>query len=100
MVKLTIDNKPVEVDEDASILEAAIKAGVDIPTLCYNPELTIAAACRLCVVEVSGNGQSGLVTACETPVSAGMVVSTKSARALSARRLAAEVLLAQNPNSP
>jgi bidirectional [NiFe] hydrogenase diaphorase subunit len=100
MVKLTIDNKPVEVDENASILEAAIKAGIDIPTLCYNPELTIAAACRLCVVEVGGNSQSVLVTACETPVSAGMVINTKSAKALAARRLAAEVLLAQNPNSP
>jgi bidirectional [NiFe] hydrogenase diaphorase subunit len=100
MVKLTIDNKPVEIEENASIMEAATKAGIDIPSLCYNPELTVAAACRLCVVEVGGNVPSGLMTACETPVSAGMVVSTRSEKALAARRLAAEVLLAQNPTSP
>jgi len=47
MFKLTIDGKPVEVDESATILAAAAKAGIDIPTLCFNEELSPAGACRL-----------------------------------------------------
>jgi len=99
MFKLTIDGKPVEVDESATILAAAAKAGIDIPTLCFNEELSPAGACRLCVVEVTRNGEPAIVTACDNPVYEGMAVSTKSPRAIQARRIAAEVLLAQNPTS-
>ena len=99
MFKLTIDGKPVEVDENATILGAAARAGIDIPTLCFNEELSPAGACRLCVVEVTKNGDSTLMTACDNPVYQGMAVSTKSPRAIQARKLAAEVLLAQNPTS-
>ena len=99
MFKLTIDGKSVEVEENASILAAVTKAGIDIPTLCFNEELSPAGACRLCVVEVTKDGGSALMTACDNPAYEGMVVSTKSPMALEARKMAAEVLLAQNPTS-
>ena len=99
MLKLTVDNKPVEVADGATILAAATNAGVDIPTLCFNEELAPAGACRLCVVEVTRDGMPALMTACDTAVSEGMIVNTGSPKALEARRLAVEVLLAQNPTS-
>ena len=99
MLNITIDNKAIEVAEDTTVLAAATKAGVDIPTLCYNEELTPAGACRLCVVEVIKNGESILLTSCDNYVTDGMVVHTNSPRATGARRIAAEVLLAQNPTS-
>jgi len=99
MVKLTVDNKPVEIEEGATILEAAMKAGIAIPTLCYNEELTPAGACRVCVVEIAAEPSSITVTSCNYPVAGGMVVSTKSEKALKARKLAVEMLLAQHPHS-
>lgn len=99
MVKLTIDNKPVEIEAGASILEAAKKAGVSIPTLCYNEELTSAGACRVCAVEIGSEKGPITVTACNHPVTEGMAVSTKSEKAVKARKLAVEMLLAQHPHS-
>ncbi|RJO63102.1 MAG: 4Fe-4S dicluster domain-containing protein [Dehalococcoidia bacterium] len=99
MVKLTIDNKPVEVEEGATILEAAVKAGVTIPTLCYNEELSPAGACRVCAVEIAHENGPITVTACNYPVAQGMVVSTKSEKAVKARKLAVEMLMAQRPHS-
>ncbi len=99
MIKLTINGKLVEVAESATILMAASKAGIDIPTLCFNEELAPAGACRLCVVEAAMGEKLALVTACDNPVSEGMVVSTDSPKALEARRVAAEILLAQSPTS-
>jgi bidirectional [NiFe] hydrogenase diaphorase subunit len=99
MVKLNIDNRAVEVPEGATILEAAEKAGVSIPTLCYNEELTPAGICRICVVEVEQQPESMLVASCSFPVSDGMVVRTKSEAALKARKLAVEMLMAQHPHS-
>ena len=74
MVHLTIDGQPVEVEEGTTILQAAKKACIHIPTLCYHEDLSIKAVCRICVVEVEG--QRLLPTACSTPVSEGMVVQT------------------------
>ena len=99
MVKLTIDNKPVEIHEGATILEAALKAGVTIPTLCYNEELSPAGACRVCVVELAQTPYSITVAACNHPVADGMVVSTKSEKAIKARKIAVEMLMAQHPHS-
>jgi bidirectional [NiFe] hydrogenase diaphorase subunit len=99
MLKLTIDNKPVEIEEGATILEAAAKAGVSIPTLCYNEELTPAGACRVCAVEIGSENGPITVTSCNYPVAEGMVVATKSEQAVKARKLAVEMLLAQSPHS-
>ena len=97
MVKLTIDNKPVEIHEGATILEAALKAGVSIPTLCYNEELSPAGACRVCVVELAQTPYSITVTACTHPVADGMVVSTRSEKAVKARKMAVEMLTGAAP---
>ena len=55
MVKITINNRKIEVEAGITILEAAKKIGVNIPTLCYHPDQTIKANCRVCVVEVEGS---------------------------------------------
>ena len=99
MVKLKIDNKVVEAEEGATVLDAAIKGGINIPTLCYHESLSPGGSCRLCVVEVRANGTSGLSTACTYPVEAGLEVRTNSERVVTARRLAVELLLAQHPHS-
>jgi bidirectional [NiFe] hydrogenase diaphorase subunit len=99
-MKITIDGKTIEVGQGISIMEAARMAGVEIPNLCYNAELSPAGACRLCVVEVSENGNAPVLKcACESPVLDGMTVATTSTRVIEARRLAAEMLLAQQPHS-
>jgi len=99
MFNITIDGKQVEVAEGTTILMAANKAGADIPTLCFNEELTPAGACRLCVVEVAKGEGSVLMTSCDNVVSEGMEVSTKSPKSIEARCLSVEVLLAQAPTS-
>jgi bidirectional [NiFe] hydrogenase diaphorase subunit len=102
-MKITIDGKIAEVGEGASIMEAAQQVGVEIPNLCYNAELSPAGACRLCVVEVTENSDKSkgvLKCACESPVLEGMTVVTSSPRVIEARKLAAEMLLAQQPQSP
>ena len=55
MVSLTIDGRPVEVPQGTTVLEAARQVGIEIPTLCHHVDLSIAGACRMCVVEVEGN---------------------------------------------
>jgi len=99
MVRLKIDNKVVDAEEGATVLDAATKIGIYIPTLCYHESLTPGGSCRLCVVEIVANGTSGLVTACTYPVEAGLEVRTNSERLVKARRLALELLLAQRPHS-
>ena len=95
-ITLTIDNQEVEVKEDATILEAAKKVGINVPTLCYHPDLTEFGSCRVCVVE---NEESGdLLASCVTPVSDGMKISTNSSKARTARRTNLELLLANHPN--
>ncbi len=96
MVTVTIDGKPVQVEEGSTVLDAARVLGIRIPTLCASPEIDhTPGACRVCVVEVEG--QRNLVAACVFPVSEGMVVRTNSARALKARRFNVELILAGHP---
>ncbi len=94
-VKLTIDGQTVEVAAGSTILEAAQKAGIDIPTLCYHPDLSIKAVCRICVVEVEG--QRVLQPACAYPVSEGMRVRTNTPRVREARKTILELMLAHHP---
>ncbi|MFP4082298.1 MAG: 2Fe-2S iron-sulfur cluster-binding protein [Candidatus Aminicenantes bacterium] len=96
-IKLTINNKPVEVEEGTTILEAAEKLDITIPTLCYHPLLEPYAACRICMVETKTRETSELVTSCNTKVQEGMTVETDSERALKARKLNIEMLMARAP---
>jgi NADH-quinone oxidoreductase subunit G len=94
MVKLTIDNIPVEVSEGTTILDAAKSVGVDLPTLCYMKDINDIGACRICVAEIEGRKK--LVTTCNTPVAEGMVVKTNSPRAREARRINVQFILSQH----
>ena len=101
MVKLTIDNKPVEVAEGTTILKAARQAGINIPTLCYFELAGMKfenkpGGCRVCVVEVEG--RRNLAPACATDVMEGMVVHTNSPRVINARRTVVELILSDHPN--
>ena len=99
MVKLTIDDKAVEAEEGSTILDAAKKVGINIPTLCSHESLSSIGSCRVCTVEIITDGQSNLATACTYPVGAGFEVKTNSEKVIEARRLAVELLLAQRPHS-
>ncbi len=73
MVHLTIDEKPIEVSEGRSLLEACRENGIHIPTLCYHPALEPYGACRLCVVEASlGGRKPRLVASCVYPCEEGL----------------------------
>lgn len=94
MVTLTIDGQIVEVDANATLLEAARAADIKIPTLCYHPDQKVKANCRICVVEVEG--QRVLAPACSTPVRHSMVVKTTSHRVRQARKNILELIFAHH----
>jgi len=99
-VKVTIDGKQVEVPKGSTVLQAAQKVGVHIPTLCHLDLHDIkmvnkASSCRICVVEVEG--RRNLAPACATPVFDGMVVKTNTIRVLNARKVVLELLLSDHP---
>jgi len=99
VVKLAIDDKVVEAEGGSTILDAANKAGIHIPTLCYHESLSPIGSCRVCTVEVITDGTSSLTTACNYLVGEGLKVRTNSEKVVEARRLAVELLLAQRPHS-
>jgi len=99
-VRVIIDNKEIEVKKGTTILKAAKKAGIDIPTLCYMhlQDLKIEhkpGSCRVCVVEVEG--RRNLAPACATEVADGMVIKTHTLRVLNARKTVLELLLSDHP---
>ncbi|HNS56111.1 MAG TPA: NADH-dependent [FeFe] hydrogenase, group A6 [Smithellaceae bacterium] len=95
-VKVTIDNREVEVQEGITILEAARQHGIKIPTLCAWTEANhTPGACRVCMTEVEG--QRSLIAACVFPVSAGMVIRTNTEKVRKARKMVVELLLANHP---
>ncbi len=99
MPKVTIDGIEVRVAYESTILAAAIKAGIWIPTLCYHPALTNTATCRICMVELDRGDWKQMVTACNYPVRRDLAVSTTSERAQKARRGVMQLLLARSPES-
>lgn len=97
---LIIDGKQVEAERDSTVLEAARRAGINIPTLCYHPALTPYGACRMCVVEVFRRGRSRVVTSCTMPVEEGLEVRTNTPLIRKCRQIIVELLLARCPTSP
>jgi NADH-quinone oxidoreductase subunit G len=95
MVTLTIDGTEVTVAEGTNLIEAAAAAGIEVPTYCYHPGLSVVGQCRICFVEVEGLPR--LVTACSTPVQPEMVVLTASERVREARAAVMEFLLENHP---
>ena len=95
MVELTIDGKPVSVPEGSMVMHAAQELGVYVPHFCYHKKLSIAASCRMCLVEVEKAPKA--LPACATPVTQGMVVHTCSAKAVAAQKAVMEFLLINHP---
>ncbi|MGB3072022.1 MAG: NADH-quinone oxidoreductase subunit NuoG [Ottowia sp.] len=95
MVEIDIDGKKVEIVEGSMIMHAADKAGTYIPHFCYHKKLSIAANCRMCLVDVEKAPKP--MPACATPVTQGMIVRTKSEKAISAQKSVMEFLLINHP---
>lgn len=94
MPNLKINNIDISVSDGTTILNAAKQHNINIPTLCFYPDLNIKSDCRICVVEIVG--QKGLVTSCSTAVKEGMQILTNSPRALNARKTITELILANH----
>lgn len=95
MAKLTINNIPVEVPEGTTILNAAKKIGIKIPTLCYLENIQEPGSCRICVVEVEG--AKTLQPSCVTQVVEGMKIHTNTKKIRDARKIVLELLLSDHP---
>jgi formate dehydrogenase major subunit len=93
MTKLTINNKPVEVTEGTSVLNAARSAGIEVPTLCEHSHLTPYGGCRLCLVEIEG--ARTLQPSCTLPVTEGMVVRTNTDKVLAARKFVLTLIFSE-----
>jgi NADH-quinone oxidoreductase subunit G len=95
MAEITLDGKPVTVPDGSMVMHAADAAGVYIPHFCYHKKLTIAANCRMCLVDIEKAPKP--MPACATPVTNGMVVRTKSEKAVKAQQSVMEFLLINHP---
>jgi ferredoxin len=104
MPTLTVNGRRVTVESDATLLDAARAAGVDVPTLCQFDGLEPWGGCRLCVVDMSQANWDDdwfkVVTACNHPVEEGMTVVTDSERIIETRRVVLDLLLARCPETP
>ena len=94
-VNIEIDGIPLEVDASKMIIQVADEAGIDIPRFCYHKKLSIAANCRMCLVEVDQSKKA--LPACATPVAEGMKIFTQSKTAIHAQRSVMEFLLINPP---
>jgi formate dehydrogenase alpha subunit len=96
-VTISIDNRVFEVEKGLTILQAAEKNGIYIPTLCAHKELTPFGGCRMCIVEVEG--MRGLPTACTTPVTEGMAIRTNTAQVQKERAEILQLILSEHTSS-
>lgn len=96
-VTITLNGLEVSGHPGMTILELARESGTDIPTLCHDPHLTPAGACRLCLVEDERSGR--LLASCVTPISPGMVINTESLRVLERRKTLVKLMLSSHPDS-
>jgi NADH-quinone oxidoreductase subunit G len=95
MIEIELDGQKVEITEGSMIMHAADKAGTYIPHFCYHKKLSIAANCRMCLVDVEKAPKP--MPACATPVTQGMIVRTKSDKAIKAQQSVMEFLLINHP---
>ena len=90
---MLIDNIPVAIEGEKNMLELIRKAGIDLPTFCYNSELSIYGACRMCMVE---NKWGGMEAACSTPPKAGAEIFTNTPKLRKHRKMILELLLSNH----
>jgi NADH-quinone oxidoreductase subunit G len=95
MPKINVDGKTIEAKDRQMILQACLDADIALPHYCYHPGLSIPASCRICLVEVEGLPK--LVASCQTPIRDGMVVSSRSSKAIANQKQVMEYLLINHP---
>lgn len=93
-ITLAIDGRKIQAPKGATVLEAALEAGIYIPNLCYDPDLKPYGACRLCIVEIEG--MRGLPTSCTTLAMDGMVVRTETPKVNQSQRIAMKLIMANH----
>jgi len=94
MIKINIDGRDIEVEKGISVLAAARKANIDIPTLCFLKEINAAGDCRMCIVEIEG--RRGFVPSCNTMAEEGMVIRTNTPEINDARRVILDLILSSH----
>jgi NADH dehydrogenase/NADH:ubiquinone oxidoreductase 75 kD subunit (chain G) len=103
LINIEIDGKQIAVPQGTTVLEAARKLGIKIPTLCHNDSLSKKAACRICIVEMSiekrGETYQWIDASCVYRVEEGLVVETRSPKVLRERKVIIEMLIARAPDS-
>lgn len=95
MIEIELDGKKVDISEGSTVMHAAEKAGTYIPHFCYHKKLSIAANCRMCLVDIEKMPKP--MPACATPVTQGMIVRTKTDKAIKAQQSVMEFLLINHP---
>ena len=93
LVNINIDGKELQIQEGSTVLEAAMEAGIEIPTLCYLKNATVDGSCRMCTVDIQGVRKSGLKTACSTFVAEGMEIYTNTEKVRDARKFVLDLIL-------
>ena len=96
-ITITLDGREVSGYPGMTILELAKESGINIPTLCHDPQLASVGACRVCLVEDERNG--ALLASCVAPIASGMVINTHSPRVMERRKTVIELMLASHPDS-
>ena len=99
-IRMQIDGKEVTAGEGTSVLEAAQRAGISIPTLCHHEKLQPFGGCRLCIVEAESRGGTRVVASCVHQVEEDLVIRTRSEKIDRIRKGLLELLLAHAPDSP
>ena len=94
MIKINIDGRDIEVEKGITVLAAARKANIDIPTLCFLKEINAAGDCRMCIVEIEG--RRGLVPSCNTMVEEGMIIRTNTPEINESRRVILDLILSSH----
>ncbi len=97
-IKITINNKEIEVKKDSFLLDALRELKIPVPTLCNHKDLTPTGSCRFCLVEVESGGKKKCVTSCNYPVRGEITVYTNSDKIKKHRKLLAEMYLGRYPN--
>ncbi len=96
-MRITIDHRSIEGEKGETILQAAKRAGISIPTLCHHEGLSPYGSCRLCIVEMTRRGKTRMVTSCNYPLEEGLEVETRSPKVLRHRKMLLELLWARSP---
>jgi formate dehydrogenase alpha subunit len=95
MIKLTIDGKSIQAEPNSTVMEAALASGIDIPRLCFHPDLSVSGGCRLCLVEVEG--YENPTTSCGLACQPGMNIQTQSDQLTELRHDIIDVFVSEHP---